>query len=163
MNDKIKGLILGLSIGSLLTGATAFAATGVNINVVTKKLSIYLDGSKKTSATGFIYKGTTYIPVKSAGTAIGKQVGLYGDSLYIGKQPTVKVSASQAVELVQKKYGPFSSGYIVEVDSETSTKYTVHVYEVVIDDQTTGVGHTATFNWYDVDKYTGAITPMFDF
>ncbi|MNV85602.1 hypothetical protein D3C71_1795700 [compost metagenome] len=73
------------------------------------------------------------------------------------------MSASQAVELVQKKYGPFSSGYIVEVDSETSTKYTVHVYEVVIDDQSTGVGHTATFNWYDVDKYTGAITPMFDF
>lgn len=163
MNDKVKGLVFGLTIGSLLTGATAFAASGVNINVVAKKLSIIVDGTKKSAADGFIYKGTTYVPVKSIGTAIGKQVGLYGDDLYVGRQPTAKVSASQAIQNVKNKYGPFSSFYTVEVDHETSTTYTIHVYEIVIDNKATGEGHTATFNWYDVDKYTGKITPMFDF
>ncbi|MEK4207148.1 hypothetical protein [Paenibacillus sp. FSL R10-2788] len=163
MNDKVKGLVVGLTIGSLLTGVTAFAASGVNINVVAKKLSIFVDGTKKTATDGFIYKGTTYVPVKSIGTAIGKQVGLYGDGLYIGKQPTAKVSAAQAVQIVKNKYGPFSSVYTVEVDTETPTTYTIHVYEIVIDNQTTGEGHTATFNWYDVDKTTGAVTKMFDF
>lgn len=163
MNDKIKGLVVGLTIGSLLTGATAFAASGVNINVVTKKLSIFVDGTKKTTADGFIYKGTTYVPVKNIGTAIGKQVGLYGDELYVGKQPTAIVSASQALQIVKNKYGPFSSVYTVEVDSETSTTYSIHVYEIVIDNKATGEGHTATFNWYDVDKITGAVTKMFDF
>ncbi|MNV49616.1 hypothetical protein D3C71_1415770 [compost metagenome] len=159
MNDKIKGLILGLSIGSLLTGATAFAATGVNINVVTKKLSIYLDGSKKTSATGFIYKGKTYIPVKSAGTAIGKQVGLYNDSLFIGKQPTVNVTEAMAVEEIQNIWDRFSPSpdLIVEVDHTEGTRYVVHVYKVVMDDASTS--HTETYAWYYVDKYTGDIDP----
>ncbi|WP_339169000.1 hypothetical protein NSQ55_21350 [Paenibacillus sp. FSL H7-0943] len=56
MNDKLKGLLVGLTIGSLLTGETAFAANGVNINVVAKKLSIFVDGTKKTTTDGFIYK-----------------------------------------------------------------------------------------------------------
>ncbi|MFD1174899.1 hypothetical protein ACFQ3W_01080 [Paenibacillus puldeungensis] len=161
MNDKVKGILIGAMIGTMLTGATAFAATGVNINVVAKKLAIYMDGAKKTSADAFIYKGTTYVPIKSTGTAIGKQVGLYGDNLYIGKQPSPKVTAAQAMKLVDDKYGPFAPVYTVEVDHETQTTYTVHVYEAVIDDPATGVGHTATFNWYDVDKFTGKITPMF--
>lgn len=161
MNDKVKGILIGAIIGTMLSGATAFAATGMNINVVAKKLAIYMDGAKKTTADAFIYKGTTYVPIKSAGTAIGKQVGLYGDNLYIGKQPSPKVNADQAVKLVNDKYGPFNPVYTVEVDHESQTTYTVHVYEIVIDDPVTKEGHTATFNWYDVDKYTGKITPMF--
>src|SRR3990167_6705889 len=45
----------------------------------------------------------------------------------------------------------------VEIDSfdqETNT-YLAHVYEIKD-------GHTATFNWYTVDKKTGKITPEFD-
>ena len=41
------------------------------------------------------------------------------------------------------------------VDEETNT-YLVHVYEIKN-------GHTATFNWYTVDKKTGEITAEFDF
>jgi len=42
----------------------------------------------------------------------------------------------------------------VEVDStdEETNTYLVHVYEIKN-------GHTATFNWYTVDKKTGKITP----
>ena len=39
-------------------------------------------------------------------------------------------------------------------DDETNT-YLIHVYEIKN-------GHTATFNWYTVDKKTGKITPEFD-
>src|SRR3989338_2193740 len=46
----------------------------------------------------------------------------------------------------------------VEVDStdEETNTYLVHVYEIKN-------GHTATFNWYTVDKKTGEITAEFDF
>ncbi|GGF76720.1 hypothetical protein GCM10010912_22300 [Paenibacillus albidus] len=160
MNDKVKGLVVGLTIGSLLTGATAFAASGMNINVVVKKLSIFVDETKKTSADGFIYKGTTYVPVKSVGATFGKQVGLYGDSLYIGKQPAVKITEVQAIQLVRNKYGiKASSDYFVEVDHSEGNNYVVHVYEVIMDDETTG--HTATYGWYYVDKSTGKIESMF--
>ncbi|OGY29637.1 MAG: hypothetical protein A3F35_00555 [Candidatus Woykebacteria bacterium RIFCSPHIGHO2_12_FULL_45_10] len=45
----------------------------------------------------------------------------------------------------------------VEVDStdEKTNTYLVHVYEIKN-------GHTATFNWYTVDKKTGEITAEFD-
>lgn len=46
MKDKVKGIFIGLAIGTLLTGATA-AAAGTNINVVIKKLTMYVDGTKK--------------------------------------------------------------------------------------------------------------------
>ncbi|MCA9372082.1 hypothetical protein KC726_04240 [Candidatus Woesebacteria bacterium] len=36
--------------------------------------------------------------------------------------------------------------------------YLVHVYEIV---GTETDGHTATFNWYDVDQCSGEITPTF--
>ena len=46
----------------------------------------------------------------------------------------------------------------IEVDStdEETNTYLVHVYEIKN-------GHTATFNWYNVDKKTGEITAEFDF
>lgn len=37
------------------------------------------------------------------------------------------------------------------------TYYVVHGYEVVVDDEKTGEGHTATFGWYCVDKKTGKV------
>ena len=45
----------------------------------------------------------------------------------------------------------------IEVDStdEETNTYLVHVYEIKN-------GHTATFNWYTVDKKTGEITAEFD-
>lgn len=46
---------------------------------------------------------------------------------------------------------------IVEFDHESEDKqlWVIHVYEIKND-------HTATFNWYEVDKTSGAITKMFN-
>ncbi len=40
---------------------------------------------------------------------------------------------------------------VVQIDSESSTTFTVHVYEEMSD-------HQSTFGWYKVDKKTGAVT-----
>lgn len=42
----------------------------------------------------------------------------------------------------------------VEVDNELEGEINVHVYEIKD-------GHTATFNWYKVDKITGAVKEEF--
>ncbi|MWV44864.1 hypothetical protein GRF59_14680 [Paenibacillus sp. HJL G12] len=162
MKDKLKGLVLGLAIGTMLTGATAFAANGTtNIKVAIQKLGIYVDGTKKTSADAIIYNGTTYVPARSVSNAIGKEIGLVNGDLYIGKQPKMTITESQAISLVKKKYGVSSPKLHVEVDHLEGNSYVVHVYEVVIDDVKSGEGHTATYGWYYVDKSSGAITSMF--
>ena len=43
---------------------------------------------------------------------------------------------------------------VIALDSQTTSTYVIHVFENMSD-------HIATFNWYDVDKQTGAITPEF--
>lgn len=54
------------------------------------------------------------------------------------------------------------AGYKFSLDSiDEDGNYYIQVYEVVIDNKKTGEGHTATFGWYTVDKYTGKITSLF--
>lgn len=48
-----------------------------------------------------------------------------------------------------------SEAYIEYSHDECNT-YSIHVYELKDD-------HTATFNWYDVNMYTGEVTTMVDF
>lgn len=48
MNDKLKGLLVGLTIGMMITGATAMAASGTSVNAVVKKFDVFLEGTKRT-------------------------------------------------------------------------------------------------------------------
>ena len=43
---------------------------------------------------------------------------------------------------------------VIDVDSEDTTTYTVHAYELVQDELG---GHSATFGWYEVTKATGVV------
>ncbi|GAB6989549.1 stalk domain-containing protein [Paenibacillus pini] len=155
MKDKIKGLVLGITIGTMLTGTAAFAANGTSIKAVIQKMNIYVDGSKKINTDAISYKGTTYVPVRAIGNSIGKQVGLQGDNLYIGKQPTVKVTQDRAIDLVYKKIKKDADKYKLRfmIDGEENNKYTVWAYEQMSD-------HTATYGWYYVNKNTGKVTKM---
>lgn len=81
MKDKLKGIVLGIVIGVMLV-PTAFAAIGT----VTKDLSyddikISLNGKmiEPKDANGnkiepFIIEGTTYLPVRAVGDALGLNV-----------------------------------------------------------------------------------------
>ncbi|WP_408892260.1 hypothetical protein [Paenibacillus taichungensis] len=43
MRDKVKGLLIGITIGSMLTGVTAYAASGTPIKALLQKVNIYVD------------------------------------------------------------------------------------------------------------------------
>ncbi|GBF75200.1 hypothetical protein PA598K_03589 [Paenibacillus sp. 598K] len=90
MKDKIKGLMAGLLIGSLITGGTVFAAGTTSIKVVFENLKYMVDGVQKkpTTGQGFIYNGTTYVPLRFAGEALGKEVNWDGKNktIWIGKR-----------------------------------------------------------------------------
>jgi hypothetical protein len=48
--------------------------------------------------------------------------------------------------------------YLVYEDTDDITGYyLIHLYEFVIDDTDTGIGHTVTYGWYWVNPYTGDI------
>jgi hypothetical protein len=84
------------------------------------------------------------------------------------KKRKKKLTANQALKLVESRkevqefFAQFSlprqgataeSKPVIDVEKDGS-KWNVHVYESLPD-------HTATFNWYSVDRYTGKVTPMF--
>ncbi|RPK31779.1 stalk domain-containing protein [Paenibacillus xylanexedens] len=152
MKDKLKGLVIGILIGSTITGATAFAATTTPIKAVIQKVSLYVDGTKKSITDAITYKNTTYVPVRSMSNAIGEKVSLKGDNLYIGKQPKAKVSLDDAFDLVYKKIKKDVDKYSLSMmeDGESEGKYVIRVFEDFPD-------HIATYGWYYVDMNTGAV------
>ena len=97
LNDKIKGTVAGLLIGTTLTTGLAFAKNGIEaIQAEYSDINIYMDGvllSPKDvngkTVEPFIYDGTTYLPVRAVGEAIGKQVSWDGatSSVYLGERP----------------------------------------------------------------------------
>lgn len=152
MKDKLKGLVVGILIGSTITGATAFAATTTPIKAVIQKVTLYVDGTKKSTTDAITYKNTTYVPVRSMSNAIGEKVSLKGDNLYIGKQPVVKVGLDDAFELVYKKIKKDVDKYNLSMmeDGESEGRYVIRVFENLPD-------HIATYGWYYVDMNTGAV------
>jgi len=58
---------------------------------------------------------------------------------------TVKIAGNMHFEMTEERV------------ENGRTYYVVHGYEVVVDDEKTGSGHTATFGWYCVDKKTGSV------
>ncbi|MFR3786265.1 MAG: stalk domain-containing protein [Agathobaculum desmolans] len=95
---KIWKRLAALALCAALTSGTAFAANTVyrTITVQYSDIKLVVDGVKVTpkDADGitvepFIYNGTTYLPVRAVGNAIGKQVTWDGKSktVYLGEAP----------------------------------------------------------------------------
>lgn len=97
MKERLKGMIVGLLIGTAIAGGTVWAATGMKtIDVMYDNIKIYMDGElvEPKDANGqtvepFIYNGTTYLPVRAVGNAIGKEVNWDGVEkvVYLGAKP----------------------------------------------------------------------------
>lgn len=95
MKDKVKGLIVGLTIGSVLSGTVAFAA-GTQIEVAFRNLTYMFDGVEKTptAGKGFIYEGDTYVPLRFMSDALGKKV-TWDDAtstIWVGNNPNQVVA-----------------------------------------------------------------------
>ena len=97
MKERVKGVIAGLLVGSTIAGGGVWAATGMQtIDVSFSDIKIFMDGEQidPKDANGqtvepFIYNGTTYLPVRAVGNAIGKEVSWDGVNkvVYLGAKP----------------------------------------------------------------------------
>ena len=96
MFKRFQGFVIGCLVCLMFTGAV-LAKTGTEeIQAFYNNIKIYVDGVKveTTDVNGdnvepFIYNGTTYLPVRAVGEAIGKTVTWDGatQSVYLGEKP----------------------------------------------------------------------------
>ncbi len=86
------------------------------------------------------------------------------------------ITPMEALDLVKERYAanfekvneessdtyyyklPYADFYLTMEDYGEENSYLVHLYEFVLDDPDTGIGHTVTYGWYTVNKDTGIIT-----
>jgi hypothetical protein len=47
--------------------------------------------------------------------------------------------------------------YLIYEGLEEESFYLIHLYEFVLDEPETGIGHTYTYGWYAVNRLTGEI------
>lgn len=90
MKERMKGFALGIVVAASLFGTVAYAAEGTQIEVFFRNITYMFDGVQKNESTepGFIYNGTTYVPLRFIGEAMGKKVEWDGDhnTVWIGKR-----------------------------------------------------------------------------
>ena len=114
MKLNFKSMVLGCVIGATVMGAIpAMGYDGVRtIQAVFKNIKICVDGVQMTprdtagkEVEPFIYNGTTYLPVRAVGEAVGKEVTYDGstNTVYLGKSGQVKYLGQQ-LEAYQKRY-----------------------------------------------------------
>lgn len=97
MKERLQGAVAGVLIGALCASSIVLAKNAVEtIEVSYDNIRIFMDGEEvqPKDANGqtvepFIYNGTTYLPVRAVGTAIGKEVSWDGVEkvVYLGAKP----------------------------------------------------------------------------
>ncbi|MGG1639135.1 stalk domain-containing protein [Paenibacillus sp. NRS-1760] len=90
-SKMLRHMTVGAILGGVLFSGVSYAANSMNITVNFLPLKYYFDGVEKKAPTdqqGFIYKGTTYVPIRFVSESLGKKVGYDGKttSIYVGKQ-----------------------------------------------------------------------------
>lgn len=97
MTQRLQGVIIGVVSTIIITGGIVFASHGSQtIEAVYNNIKIFVDGvmvepkdANGNAVEPFIYNGTTYLPVRAVGEAIGKKVDWDGrtQSVYLGLIP----------------------------------------------------------------------------
>lgn len=72
MKDKVKGLVAGVLIGTMIAGGTTYAATNVKLNVVMENVKLMFNGVYKETAKTIIYNGQLYVPAKNIAQGMGQ-------------------------------------------------------------------------------------------
>lgn len=93
-------------------------------------------------------------------------------------KPTYQITKLEALDLVKALYAAnFDKIYtddtkkdyyyklstadyylVYEGNGKTEQEYLFHLYEFVLDEPESGIGHTVTYGWYIVDKVSGVVT-----
>lgn len=109
MKDKLKGLLVGLVLGSTLSGTVALAS-GSQIEVVFRELRLMFDGVEKAPAEGegsaFIYNARTYVPLRFVSEALGKSVEWdeANQTIWIGDNPNKVVATYEGGEITKGQF-----------------------------------------------------------
>jgi hypothetical protein len=124
----VSGIIFTVLVISL--AVTGFASTGTKtIQASYNNIKLYVDGNLITpkDASGnavepFISGGTTYLPVRAIGEALGKTVDWDGatQSVYVGKRPGGEIYLVEAMKPyeLEAAYEEFSGGKTMQIGGE---------------------------------------------
>lgn len=145
MKKKLLPLALAVVLSLVMFTAGALAASGTKtIEVSYQDIKLVVDGVEATLKDGlgnsvepFIYNGTTYLPVRAAGEALGKEVTWDGNTktVYIGKVPGVE-------ENWMTKLPPYQLYRATAYDGSDIKKF----FEVAGNKQTQGVVFEASWD-----------------
>lgn len=113
MKVNLKSMVMGAVVGAAVMAAMpVMGYDGTRtIQAVFKNIKICVDGVQMTprdtagkEVEPFIYNGTTYLPVRAVGEAVGKEVSYDGstNTVYLGKSG-VKSYLGQQIEAYQKE------------------------------------------------------------
>lgn len=124
MKDKFKGLVVGLLLGTMVTGSLAYAATGKTINVTFPKLKLMFDGVEKPLADktpALVYNNTTYVPLRYVLNALGQEMNADSATgqIWIGKNYGGKAKAAVA---------KYKGGQITQVELDTYLAFSTFYY-----------------------------------
>jgi cyclophilin family peptidyl-prolyl cis-trans isomerase len=105
VKDKLKGLVVGLLIGVMICSSVVYAAAGTKIEVFYNNLKYIIDGVEHTPThgKGFIYQGTTYVPLRFVGESMGKPVSFDNktQTVYVGR-PTYTEAPAMVIDPTKK-------------------------------------------------------------
>jgi len=88
-----KHLLISFLMGAVFFSSVSFAASNLSkIEVSFAPIQYYFDGMQKfpqAGQQGFLYKGTTYVPLRFVSQSLGKEVNFDGktQSIYVGEMP----------------------------------------------------------------------------
>ncbi|RAP74374.1 stalk domain-containing protein [Paenibacillus montanisoli] len=98
MLKKSRQFIAGVLVGAtLFGGTTVLAANKTILEITTLPLKYFFDGlqiNPPEDQQGFVYKGTTYVPLRFVSESLGEKVTWEGktSSIYVGKMPEGKLT-----------------------------------------------------------------------
>jgi len=96
---RLQGFIAGFVVACLLLPVLSFASSSSSIEVVLNTVKIAVNGTPLTGSN-FLYKGTTYAPVRLISEAIGMRVGWDNGSVTINDPVPAAAAPSISPEAV---------------------------------------------------------------
>ena len=121
MKQRIQGIVIGAIVTSLLFIGGALALTGTqNIEVTYKNIKLYVRGVLLTPKDAsdnviepFIYNGTTYLPIRAVGQALGVDTewDAATNSIYIGGRGSGAPTGTPDSYLSDVQYTNFNKGW----------------------------------------------------